>query len=297
MNPASGLPRTVDEALLRLQERPDTVALAGCTDWMVRDRLARADAPPVIDLLAIEELHGIEEIATPPSEAKRPAGADADPTTPPPLLRIGATTTFGEIRVDRRVVEGYPILAEVASQIGSRQIQNRATLGGNLVNASPAGDSLPVLLALAAKVEIAGPDGRRRIPYDAFHLGYRETALGPGELLTAVLLPPPPPHQAFRKVGTRAAVAISKVMVAMAAHSRQGRWSSMRIAAGSVAPVPMRLRAAEKVCEGAPIDVETATEAAEAAWGEVEPIDDVRSTARYRRWALSRVVRRLLLEM
>jgi len=266
---------------------------------MVRPLLDRLEAGPVLDLSRVEELRGISPgpgVAGNEGEGSR-VGAEREGLRIEDHgkgLRIGAATTFRELEDDERVTRRYPILAEAASQIGGAQIQNLATLGGNIVNASPAGDSLPVLLALRAWVEIAGPEGVRRLPYDSFHTGYRSTALRPGELLTAVLLPAPPSRQAFRKVGTRSAQAISKLAVAFAADRDGDRWKNVRIAAGSVAPVPVRLRAAEKVCEGAPVNRETALEAAEAAYGEIDPIDDVRSTARYRRWALSRVVRRIL---
>jgi CO/xanthine dehydrogenase FAD-binding subunit len=266
-------PRSLGEALQRLADTPDCIPIAGCTDWMVKDALARADAPPLLDLLRVEELCGVE---------KEDAG-----------LRIGATTSFSALRGHAEVRARYPILAEVASLIGGRQIQNRATLGGNIVNASPAGDSLPVLLALDAELELASIHGSRRLPYAEFHTGYRETARGADELLVAIHLPAPPPYQRFRKVGTRRAQAISKVVVALCADTADGRWSKLRVAAGSVAPTPLRLKVTETVVEGMPLGMEAAEAAAEAARGEVEPIDDVRSSAHYRRWVLGRVIRRL----
>ena len=291
MSPRAYSPRSLDEAIALLNKDSETVVIAGGTDWMVRGPLERTVSSPVLDVLRIEELHGITELSAAQVEKTSPArsfGFDG--------LRIGATTTFAEIQADPRVLQHYPMLAQAAACIGARQIQNRATLGGNIVNASPAGDSLPVLLALNAQLEIEGPKGIRRVPYDGFHTGYRSTALQDGELLVAALLPPGPSHQGFRKVGTRRAQAISKVVVAMAAKIEDGHWSSMRIAAGSVAPTPVRLRAAEAATEGAPVNIETAIETAEAAYGEISPIDDLRSTARYRRWALARVLRRMLLE-
>src|SRR6185436_14401411 len=180
----------------------------------------------VLALLAIPELCGIREIDT--------------------GLEIGATTPFSTIRASPAIRSVFPALADAAAQIGGLQIQNRATLGGNLANASPAGDSLPVLLALDAIVVIAGPKGKREIPYSTFHTGYRKTALLPGEILAAVRLPLPPPGtiQAFRKVGTREAQAISKVVVAMVGRVEEGRIADLRLAAGSVAATPVRLRSA-----------------------------------------------------
>jgi len=280
-------PTSLQSALRRLREDPSLTPLAGCTDWMVQGAVERMQRVGVLDLLRIEELRGIRELGKGDEIHGAPAKGFKG-------VRIGATTSFSQIREHPLVREHYPILAEAASQIGGRQIQNRATVGGNMVNASPAGDSLPVLLAFNAEVEIAGLEGTRRVAYDSFYTGYRATVLQPGELLSAVLLPSVPSYQRFKKVGTRRAQAISKVVLALCAQRGKDGWSQMRIAAGSVAPTPVRLRKAEAVCEGAPIGIETALEAAEAARGEVTPIDDIRSTAHYRRFALARVLRRML---
>jgi CO/xanthine dehydrogenase FAD-binding subunit len=308
-------PTTLQSALERLREDPTLTPLAGCTDWMVRGAVERLEQVGVLDLLRIEELRGIRELGegeelcgAPGSAPSAAPGALSAPKSTTAAatgfkgLRIGATTSFSQIREHPLVREHYPILAEAASQIGGRQIQNRATVGGNMVNASPAGDSLPVLLAFNAEVEIAGLKGMRRVAYDSFYTGYRTTVLQPGELLSAVLLPPVPSYQRFKKVGTRRAQAISKVVLALCAQSGPHpnaeddgeRWSQVRIAAGSVAPTPVRLRAAEAVCEGAPVGIDTALQAAQAARAEVTPIDDIRSTAHYRRFALGRVLRRML---
>lgn len=270
-------PRTLDEALRALADDPTTVLVAGCTDLMVRPPEALHGMDRVLDLLAIPELCGIREIDS--------------------GLEIGATTTFTEIRRSPVIRSAFPALADAAAQIGGLQIQNRATLGGNLANASPAGDSLPVLLALDALVVIAGPTGKREIPYSTFHTGYRKTALLPGEILAAVrlALPPPGTIQAFRKVGTRKAQAISKVVVAMVGRVEEGRIADLRLAAGSVAAIPVRLRSAEEAVRRMPPGKEAAERAGRAAADAVEPIDDVRSTAEYRRFALERVVRRLVL--
>ncbi len=270
-------PRTLDEALAALADDPSIALAAGCTDLMVRTPEALHGIERVIDLLAIPELSGIREVEV--------------------GLEIGATTTFTEIRRSPAVRSAFPALADAAGWIGGWQIQNRATLGGNLANASPAGDSLPVLLVLDATVVIAGATGRREIPYSAFHTGYRKTALEPGEILAAVRLPTPAPgtHQGFRKVGTREAQAISKVVVALAGWLEDGRIADLRLAAGSVAATPVRLRAAEEAVRRMSPGPEAAERAGRAAANAIEPIDDVRSTADYRRFALERVVRRLVL--
>ncbi|MCA8980950.1 MAG: xanthine dehydrogenase family protein subunit M [Planctomycetes bacterium] len=269
-------PTSLSEALDALGAN-GAVAVAGCTDLMVVDHApARAHAT-VVDLSRLPELRGVRE----------DSGG----------LWIGAATTFAELRESKLVRERFPIVAEMAGTIGALQIQNRATVGGNIANASPAGDSLPVWMALDAEVEIAGRSGSRRVPYDEMHRAYRETALAPGELIVGLRLPAADEalEQRFRKVGTRAAQAISKVVVALAARVHGDELHGLRIAAGSVAPTPVRLRAAEALVEGQPLTPDLAAAAGLAAAREVTPIDDVRSTADYRRFVLARTVRRMLL--
>lgn len=275
-------PRSLDEAVRLLGEDPGLVPVAGCTDLMVQGPVALHAIERVIDLLGLPELRGIRETR------ETPAG-----------LEIGATTTFSEIRRSEAVRAAFPILAEAAAVVGGWQIQNRATLGGNLANASPAGDSLPVLLALEAVIVAAGPRGLREIPGVEFHTGYRQTALERGEIVAHVRLPrlPEGSFQAFRKVGTREAQSISKVVVALAGRVEEGRIADLRLAAGSVAAVPVRLRAAERAAVGLPLNPETADLAGRAAAAEVTPLDDVRSTAEYRRFALERVIRRMMLNL
>lgn len=273
-------PRSLDEAVRHLEGDPGLVPVAGCTDLMVRGPEALHRMDRMIDLLAIPELRGIREVS---------GGLGG--------LEMGAATTFTEIRGSAAVRAGFPSLVEAAAQVGGWQIQNRATLGGNMANASPAGDSLPVLLALDAVVVVAGRQGQREIPYSGFHTGYRKTALEPGEIIVRVRLPALPEGsvQAFRKVGTREAQAISKVVVALAGRVDGGRIAELRLAAGSVAATPVRLRAAEEAARGLAPGAEAADRAGRAAAQEVQPIDDVRSTADYRRFALERVVRRMVL--
>jgi CO/xanthine dehydrogenase FAD-binding subunit len=270
-------PRSLEEAVRYLEEDPGLVPTAGCTDLMVQGIEALHRLDRVIDLLGIDELRGIREVE---------GGVE-----------IGATTPFSEIRRSAVVRTVFPSLAEAAGQIGGWQIQNRATIGGNLANASPAGDSLPVLLALDATAVLASAQGLREIPYDGFHTGYRKTALQPGEIVARVRLPYPPAgsEQAFRKVGTREAQAISKVVMAMLGRVEDGRIAELRLAAGSVAPTPVRLRAAEAAVQGMAAGPEAAALAGREAARDVTPIDDVRSTAEYRRFALERVVRRMVL--
>lgn len=273
-------PGSLTEALRCLEDEPDLLAVAGGTDLMVVDRLARSQRRRVLDVTAIPELGRIEAV-------------DGG-------LEIGAGVTFDALRRHPEVVRRFPALAAAAGEVGGWQIQTRATLGGNVANASPAGDSLPVLLALEATVVVAGPDGEREVPYDRFHVGYRATALGRGELIVRLRLPDPPAgsRQAFRKVGTRLAQAISKVVVCGVGRIGDGgRVDHLRLAAGSVAATPVRLSAAEAAGEGGAWGDELAAGIGRAARGEVTPIDDVRSTAAYRSAVLERVVRRLVLDL
>jgi len=276
-------PRSLAEAVEYLAAEPGLRPLAGCTDWMVvTTARGHQPGPGVLDLTRIPELRGICLDAA--------AGG---------VLAIGATTPFSQIRDSAEVREHFPALAAAAGVIGGWQIQNRATLGGNLANASPAGDSLPVLLALDAEIVLAGPGGERSLPCRNFHLGYRKTALAPGELVTRLRLPLPPAgtFQAFRKVGTREAQAISKVVVALVGRVEGETITDYRLGAGSVAPTPVRLGAVEAELVGAKATPVTADLAGRLAGTSVTPIDDVRSTAAYRRFALERVVRRLTLEL
>ncbi len=271
-------PRTLAEAVSALATDPELTPLAGCTDLMVQEAARSGTVGGVLDLSGIAELRGVTESRE--------------------GLEIGAGTTFTEIRGSAAVLRHAPALARAAASIGGWQIQNRATLGGNVVNASPAGDSLPVLLALSARVLVAGPGGERAIEYSDFHVGYRETALRPGELVRAFHLPAQAEgsRQLFRKVGTRLAQAISKVVVALVSRVEDGRVAELRLAAGSVAPVPVLFGAIGQEALGRPATKETATWLGWQAAAQVTPIDDVRSTAEYRRFALERVVRRLALE-
>ncbi len=272
-------PRSLEEAVDLLTAEPQLRPVAGCTDLMVAPQATLATLPGVMDLLSVPEIRGI-----------RWSGE---------WMEIGSTTSFAAIAESAAVRESFPGLADAARQIGGWQIQNRATLGGNMANASPAGDSLPVLLALEAQVVLVSGGGERQIAYREFHRGYRQTALEPGEIIGWIRLPRPHAQavQLFRKVGTREAHAISKVVVALLGRVEEGTIVDYRLAAGSVAPVPLRVTAVEEAMLGRVADREAADLAGRQAAESVEPIDDVRSTAAYRRFALERVVRRLTLRM
>jgi CO/xanthine dehydrogenase FAD-binding subunit len=254
--------------------------LAGGTDLLVQ-LTGEVGEPParVLDLWRLDELRGI-------------AVRDG-------ALEVGALTTYTEIRRSAACAEHASALVEAAATIGAAQIQNRGTIGGNIMNASPAGDTLPVVLALDAELVAGSSGGERTIPAVAFWPAYRQTPLRPAELLVRIRIPiVPGRHQRFRKVGTRQAQAISKVVMALAwrVEPRSGAWSDVRLALGSVAPTPIRAAAAEAVLEGARIKPSVVDRAVEALTGELSPIDDVRSTAAYRRAVAGRVLRRLLLD-
>lgn len=252
--------------------------LAGGTDLMVR-MTGEIGEPPerVLDIWALDELRGIT------------LSADA--------LVIGALTTYTELRHSEVVAESAPALAEAAATIGAAQIQNRGTIGGNVVNASPAGDTLPVLLALGAEMVLGSANGERTVPADDFWPSYRATARRDDELLVRIRIPLVTGRQVrFRKIGTRRAQAISKVVMALAWRSAtaDGPWTDVRLALGSVAATTVRAPATESTLEGARPTRETADAAVEALSAELEPIDDVRSTADYRRLVAGRVLHRLI---
>ena len=252
--------------------------LAGGTDLMVQMTGEIGEEPArVLDIWAIDELRGIA-IDT---------GA----------LVIGALSTYTEIRRSPIVAEHAPALAEASATIGAAQIQNRGTIGGNVINASPAGDTLPVLLALDAEMVLGSAGGERTVRANAFWPSYRTTARRPDELLLRVRIPLVTDRTVrFRKVGTRRAQAISKVVMALAwrATVADQPWTDVRVALGSVAATTVRAAATEAVLEGARPTRETAEAAAQALTAELSPIDDVRSTADYRRAVAGRVLHRLI---
>jgi CO/xanthine dehydrogenase FAD-binding subunit len=269
-------PRTLEEAyavLAALPHRP----LAGGTDVLVQINGEIGDVPDrLVDLWALDELRGI-------------AVQDG-------ALVAGALTTYAQVRSSPDVARHLPALAECAATIGAAQIQNRGTLGGNAANASPAGDTLPVLLATDAELVLGSARGERVVPAAEFWPEYRRTALAPDELLLRIRFPLRDGRQVrFRKVGTRRAQAISKVVMALAWQpAPDGTWRDVRLALGSVAPTPIRAGATEAALEVAAPSAEVARRASDALGAELSPIDDVRSTADYRRAVAARVLHRLI---
>ncbi len=197
-------------------------------------------------------------------------------------LRIGAGTTFTDIRNSRLIAAEFPLLPQTASWTGSIANQNRGTLGGNIANASPAADTPPALLAYDAEIELISTRGTRTLPYADFHLGYKRTALAPDELIFAIRLPRRfAQHMHWvRKVGTRNAQAISKVAIAAVAKLEDNHFTEIALGAASLLDRPARLHATEAALHGqSPANTQTAIAALRA---EAAPIDDIRSTARYR---------------
>lgn len=244
-----------------LEREPDLVPMAGCTDLFVEHNLDPMREAPrrFLDIWRLDELRGIE-------------ASDGG-------LRLGALSTYRDIQRSSLCRDRLPMLVQAAGLIGGIQIQNRGTIGGNLVNASPAGDTLPVFLAAEAVVVLGSAAGERRVPYADFHTGYRKTARRPDELVIAVEVPDQRGAQRFRKIGTRAASAISKVVVAAVLDDPP------RFAAGSVAPVPVRLLGFERALAAG----RSPDDAAAEIDADVTPIDDLRSTARYRLRVLKNV--------
>jgi len=273
-------PRSLAEAVDTAQRYPDAVPIAGGTDVMVDMNFARRRPAALLDLTRVPELTRWES-----------AGG---------LLRVGAGVSYTTLITELGGV--LPGLAMASRTVGSPQIRNRGTLGGNLGSASPAGDTLPVLLASGAVVETASAQGSRRIPAGDFCTGVRQNALRPGELIAAVLLRPAPGPQQFCKVGTRNAMVIAVASFAVEVDPERRRIGT---GIGSAAPTPRRAAAAEDFLAGvlaergrwerrADLDEADVHRFGQLAAAAAAPIDDVRGTAAYRTHALAVMARRAL---
>ena len=260
------VPESAAEALKLYAREPKAMPLAGGTDVMVSWNLGLLDGRTVLDLSRVKEWSRVR---------KTSAG-----------LELGALATHAEIQRDDTARERFPLLVRACATVGAAQIQNRGTIGGNLANASPAGDTFPPLAVYEALVRVAGPSGRRELPVAGLFAGVKKTTLAPGELIESVFLPFPafkPTRAAFRKVGTRAAQAISKTVFAgLLRLGRGGVVEEVRLAFGSLAPTVKRLAAAEAFLKGRVLNAEAAVEAAALLDRDCSPIDDVRSTREYR---------------
>lgn len=272
------VPVTLDEAL-QLQADPATrgFVLAGGSDLMVQWSSGARPLPErVTNITALNELRGIS--------------VEGD------VLRIGALSTHRELRQNPQVRELAPVLVAAAATVGGAQIQAMGTLGGNLVNASPAGDLTPALLVAGAVIYIASVKGTRKIPLEDFLIDYRKLDLAPDELVVAVELVPKPAAatDAFRKVGPRAAQAISKVMIASRLEREGQTVRTAAISLGSVAATAVRLHEVEELVSGQALTPALIAEAVRLTSETVHPISDIRSTAEYRKWVAGRLVGEVL---
>jgi CO/xanthine dehydrogenase FAD-binding subunit len=274
------VPASLAETLTILSSEPGVwTPFAGGTDLMVVYNAGRLKTTRFLDLSRLSELHGIQEDGT--------------------SLAFGALTTFTEIRDGRAVHQHFPNLVKSARATGALAIQNRGTLGGNIVNASPAADTPPSLLAYGAELELVSPRGLRRVAYDRFHQGYKRMDLAADELVVRILVPKPISRSFhyFRKVGTRQAQAISKVCLAAHACIEDGAVVALRIGLGSVAPTPVRARHAEAAIVGRPLTALPLEAAREALLLDMSPIDDIRASAHYRSVVTQNVLGQMLREL
>jgi CO/xanthine dehydrogenase FAD-binding subunit len=274
------VPASLEEALELLAREPGAwTPIAGGTDLMVLFNAGRLQGRSLLDISGLYELRGMEE--------------------GPGYLVFGALTTFTELAEQRTVHQWFPNLVKGARATGALAIQNRGTVGGNIVNASPAADTPPSLLAYGAGLELVSVRGTRTVPYDAFHLGYKRLDLAPDELLARVRLPKAEGlgYHYFRKVGTRQSQAVSKVCVASFARIEDRTVREVRIGLGAVAPVPARARNAEAAIAGASLDALPLEEARRAVQEDLAPIDDIRASAHFRSVVAGNLVVQMLRDL
>jgi CO/xanthine dehydrogenase FAD-binding subunit len=258
-------PASLADALALLKNEPGVwKPFAGGTDLMVLLEAGRLPHRNYVNIWGLNELRGIEATDT--------------------HITLGALTTYTEIQANSILRSEFPMLCQAASETGGLAIQNRGTLGGNIINASPAADSPPALLAYDAEIELLSTNGSRWLPYQGFHTGYKQMHIAPEELLSRIRLPRNTAGLThyYRKVGTRKAQAISKVCFAAAGRMNDRQIAETRIAVGSVAPIVVRCVQTENVLKGRKPDAETIRLACASLLQEISPIDDIRSTANYR---------------
>ena len=259
-------PRTAAEAVKTYAKVPTAMPFAGGTDIMVGWNLGLMNGRVVLDLSRVSEWKKITVVSD---------GVD-----------VGSLVTHADIQKHPVLRKRFPLLVAACATVGAAQIQNRGTIGGNIANASPAGDTFPALAVYEATVRVVGPNGRRAIPMSEIFAGVKKTTLKPGELIEAVFLPFPdktPTRGVFRKVGTRAAQAISKTMFAgLLWNGKNGELTGVRLAFGSLAPTVKRLHAVEGFLKGRRLNDVSISAAADLLTSDVSPIDDIRSTREYR---------------
>lgn len=270
-------PKTVSEAVSLLASYGEEAKiLAGGTDLLalMRNRVLKPKC-----LIDITRIPGLDYISYQDEDG----------------LRIGALATLRAVELSKVVKDKYLVLYEAAQQMGSTQVKNMGTVAGNLCRASPAADTAPPLLVLAAEVRIAGPTETRIVPLESFFIGPGQTVLKYYEMVTEIIVPrlPAGTGMAFLRA-TRVAADLAKVNVAAAVTVKNGAYEEARIALGGVAPTPIRARKAEEVLKGEKLGDGVVQEAAETAATEIRPIDDVRSTAEYRKELSKVLVRRAI---
>ena len=257
-------PRSLEEALSLLANEPQKwKPFAGGTDLMVLLEAGKLNHQNYLNIWPLKELRQIS--------------VDKSHVT------LGALSTYTDVQANDVLRTEFPMLCQAASETGGLAIQNRGTLGGNIINASPAADSPPALLAYDAQIELSSNNGTRWVSYDGFHTGYKQMGIRDDELLTRIRLPRTADliHY-YRKVGTRKAQAISKVCLAGVLRLRGPDVEEVRIALGSVAPIPLRCERTESVLRGRTLDDTLVQTAVKELAAEISPIDDVRSTKDYR---------------
>jgi CO/xanthine dehydrogenase FAD-binding subunit len=261
---------------LLAQEPGQWLPIAGGTDVMVQFSAGKLVPRKLVSIWNLPELRNIQIL--------------------PDEIRVGAGCTYTELREHDVISREFPLLARAANWTGGIANQNRGTLGGNIVNASPAADSLPALLAHEAELILVSIRGERRIPYLGFHTGYKTMGLQPDELVQTICIPRRFARylQHTRKVGARNAQAISKVCIAALGRMSTGVIEDVRIALGSVAPVPLRLTEVERLLQGKPVAPELVAQARQMVAAAIQPIDDIRSTAKYRSAVASNLVAEFL---
>lgn len=258
-------PGSLQGVLALLASEPGSwLPIAGGTDVMVQYSAGRLPARKLVSIWNLPELRRVEV-----SQGE---------------IRIGAGCTYTDLRRHQVVRREFSLLSSAASWTGGIANQNRGTIGGNIVNASPAADSLPALLVYEAELMLISAQGERRVPYMNFHVDYRKTRLGPDELIRSICLKRrfSEYYAQARKVGARNAQAISKVCLAAVGRLVEGTINDIRLAMGSVAPIPLRLTTTEQILRGKRVASSVVEQARLSAAAEIRPIDDIRSTSRYR---------------
>lgn len=269
-------PRSPQEAVSLYREHPHAAPLAGGTDFMVSWNMGLLDGRTVLDLSALKPWAAVVPVAG--------------------SLRLGALATHRQIQ-ESKAAAAFPLLQSACATIGAWAIQNRGTLGGNIANASPAGDTFPPLAVYEAVVNVVSASGARSLSFLDVFAGVKKTTLKPGELIASVDVPrlkTKPSRMLFRKVGTRQAQAISKIAAAGLLWLNRGVVSELRFALGSVAPTVRRLKTAEEFIKGKKLTERIIHEATELAGKDIAPIDDIRSTRRYRLEVSKNILRQFL---